>query len=70
LGEPPSSGRVPGRPGGVDELRREGLHPPVDRHVIHIDAALGQQLLDVAIGQPIAQVPAHRNRDHLTFLVA
>jgi hypothetical protein len=29
------------------------------------NGALGQQLLDVAIGQPFAQVPAHCHRDHL-----
>jgi hypothetical protein len=47
----------------VTELRGEGLHPPVYRHVIDLDAALGQQLLDVAVGQPVAQVPAHRDSD-------
>jgi hypothetical protein len=34
--------------------------------VIDLDATFGQQLLDVAIGQPVAQVPAHCDRDHLT----
>jgi hypothetical protein len=34
--------------------------------VIDLDAALGQQLLDIAIGQPVAQLPAHRDRDHRT----
>jgi hypothetical protein len=43
---------VAGGPGGVDELRRERLHPPVDRDVIDGDAALDQQLLDIAIGRP------------------
>jgi len=33
--------------------------------VIHVDAALGQQLLDVSIGQAIPQIPADRERDHL-----
>jgi hypothetical protein len=33
--------------------------------VIDGDAALGQQLLDVAVGQSLAQVPADRHRDHL-----
>ena len=57
--QPPVTGRVPGRSGRVDELRCEGLHPPVDRHVIHGDAALGQQFLHVAVGQA---VPAARSR--------
>ena len=39
------------------------LHPPIDRHVIDLDAALGQQLLDIAVGQAVAQIPAHRDRD-------
>jgi hypothetical protein len=34
--------------------------------VVDLDAVLGQQLLDIAVGQPVAQVPAHRDRDHLS----
>jgi hypothetical protein len=26
---------------------------------------LAEQFLDIAVGQPVAQVPAHRDRDHL-----
>ena len=37
--EPPITRRVACRTRGVDELRREGLHPPVDRHVINGDSA-------------------------------
>jgi hypothetical protein len=33
--------------------------------VIHVDAAFGEQLLNVSIGQPVAQVPAHRDSDGL-----
>src|SRR6478735_8968969 len=54
-----------GRSGRVDELGREGPHPPVDRHVVDLDAALGQQFLDIAVGQAVAQIPAHRDADHL-----
>jgi hypothetical protein len=36
--EPPIAGGVPGRTGGVDELRRERLHPPVDGHMVDLDA--------------------------------
>jgi hypothetical protein len=28
------------------------------------DAAFGYQLLDIPVGQPVAQVPADRHRDH------
>jgi hypothetical protein len=34
--------------------------------VIDLDVALGQQLLHIAVGQAVTQVPAHRDRDHLT----
>jgi hypothetical protein len=33
--------------------------------VINLDAALGQKLVDVAIGQAVAQLPVDRERDHL-----
>jgi hypothetical protein len=45
--EPAIPGGVPRRSREVDELRRERLHPPVDRQVVHLDAALGQQLFHV-----------------------
>ena len=54
-----------GGAGGVDDLWRERLDPAVDRHVIDVDAALGQQLLNAAVEQAVAQVPAHRRGDHL-----
>jgi hypothetical protein len=68
IDKPSVAHRVPRRAGGVDELGREGLHPPVERSGVDLDAALGEQFLDVAVGQPVAQVPAHRDRDHLTVL--
>jgi hypothetical protein len=55
---------VPTVSGGVDELRREAQHPPVDRHVINGDAAFGRQLLDVTVGQPVPQ--AHRTATAIT----
>jgi hypothetical protein len=33
--------------------------------VVNSDAALGQQLFDVSVGQPVAQVPTHGLRDHV-----
>jgi hypothetical protein len=41
------------------------LYPPEDRDVVDLDAALGEQFLKVAIGQPEAQVPADRQHDHI-----
>jgi len=39
--------------------------PAVDRDVVDLDPTFGQQLLDVTIGQAVAQVPAHRHHDHI-----
>jgi hypothetical protein len=36
-------------PGGLSEQRREPLHPPVDGDVVDLDAALGEQLLGIAV---------------------
>jgi hypothetical protein len=51
---------VPAGPGGLSQQRREPQHPAVDGHVVDLDAALGQQLLDVAVGEAEAQIPADR----------
>jgi hypothetical protein len=61
---PAISGGVPKWAGGVGQQWRESLHPPVDRDVVDLDAALGQQFLHVAVGQAVAEVPADRDRDH------
>jgi hypothetical protein len=39
---------VPAGPGALGQQRRESQDPPVDGDVVDLDAALGQQLLDVA----------------------
>src|SRR4029450_3063595 len=52
-------------PALIDETRREALHPAVDRDVVRLDAPLGQQLLYIPIGNAEAQIPAHRQHDHL-----
>jgi hypothetical protein len=33
--------------------------------VVDLDAAFGQQLLDVAVGEPEPELPADRQHDHL-----
>jgi hypothetical protein len=33
--------------------------------MVDLDAAFSEQFFDVAVGQAIAQIPAHRDRDHL-----
>jgi hypothetical protein len=49
--EPAITRGVPGRAGGVDERGCEGLHPPMHRDVVDLDAAFCEQLLGVAVGQ-------------------
>jgi hypothetical protein len=34
--------------------------------MIHDHAAFSEQFLDIAVGQAVTQIPAHRDRDHLT----
>jgi hypothetical protein len=40
---------VAGESCGVGQQRREPLNPPVDRDVIDLDPASGEQFLDVAV---------------------
>ena len=63
-GERAISDRVPARTGRVDQFRREPLHPPKQRHVIHLDAALLDEAPD-PVGQGVPQVSAHRQQDHI-----
>jgi hypothetical protein len=42
--------QVPSGSCGLGELGREVLDPAVDRDVVDLDPALGQQLLDVPVG--------------------
>ena len=52
-------------PGSLGQQRREPLDPPVDGGVVDLHAAFGQQLLHVAVRQREAQIPAHRQHDHI-----
>jgi hypothetical protein len=65
IDEPARPDRVTARSRRVDEQWREALHPPEQGDVIDIDAALGKELLEIAIRQPEAQIPANRQHDHL-----
>jgi hypothetical protein len=49
--------------GGVGQQRRKAQHSPVDGEVVDLHTPLGDQLLDVAVGKPEAQVPADRDDD-------
>jgi hypothetical protein len=61
--EPPVPDGAPARTGRVDQLRGESLDPPVQGHMVHLDAALGEQLLQIPVGQAAPQVPADRQQD-------
>ena len=65
INEPPVTQRVTTWPRRVDQSRCETLHPPVNGDVVNVDAAFGDEFLDVAVRQPEAQLPAHGHQDHL-----
>jgi hypothetical protein len=60
---PAISYSVPAGPGDLGQQRREPLHPPVDSDVVDLDPSFSEQLLDVAVRQSEAQVPADREDD-------
>jgi hypothetical protein len=60
---PAISDDVLSSPSGLRELRREPLDPPVDAHVIDLDAAFRKELFDVSVGKTEPQVPADRQGD-------
>jgi hypothetical protein len=59
---PQCTGGVPGRVGRIDQFRSETLHPPEQGHVIHLDAAFGEELLEVPVGHGVSQVPGTASR--------
>jgi hypothetical protein len=52
-------------PGRLGQQQGKPLHPPIGGDVVDLDAAFNKQLIDVAVRQRQAQVPAHREGDHL-----
>ncbi len=63
--EPSVTHHMTTRAGGVDEHRGEALHPPVDGDMVDVDAAFGEEFFHIAVGQAVAEVPAHGQQDHL-----
>ena len=64
IDEPAVPDHMATRSRGFDHKRREMLHPPKDRDVVDLHAALREEFFDVAVGQPVAQVPPHRQQNH------
>jgi hypothetical protein len=50
---------VPARSGRINQQWGEPVHLAINRDVIDLDAPFGQQLFDVTVREPIAQVPPH-----------
>ena len=46
--------RAAGRPRRLGQQRSEPLYPAEHRDVVNVEAALGEELLDIAVGQPEA----------------
>jgi hypothetical protein len=51
--------------GCLGDLRREPLDPPVDAHVVDLDASFRQEFLDVPVAQAEPQVPPDGRGDDL-----
>jgi len=49
INEPPVTDGMPSGSSHVDQLRREALHLPEQRHMVHLDTALGQELLQIPV---------------------
>ena len=65
INKPAATNRVATRPSRVNQQRREALHPPLDGDVINLDTAFGEQLFNITVREPISQIPAHRQQDHI-----
>jgi hypothetical protein len=65
VNEPPIANAVTTRPSSVDEKRREALYPSVDGDMVDFGASFGQEFFDVSVGKSVAQIPTHRQQDHL-----
>jgi len=65
IDEPVATDAVTARPSRFDEQGRESLDPPVQGHVVDLDATFGEQFFQIPVGQSVAQVSAHGDQDDL-----
>jgi len=56
---------VPAGSGRINQQWGEPVHPAINRDVIVLDLLFGQQLFDVTVRKPTAQVPPHSHGDHI-----
>jgi hypothetical protein len=54
-----------GKVGYIHQQRREPLNPSKQGHMVDLNATLGEQFLEVPIGQSVTQVPAHSDQNGL-----
>ena len=64
---PPTSGpnTVSARACCLRQQRCEALHRTEDADVVDVDASLRSEFFHVTVGEPEAQIPTHRQSDHL-----
>jgi hypothetical protein len=65
INEPAIPDTVATRSSCFDEFWCEALYPPVDGDVIDLDTAFSKEFLDIAVGQPLSEVPTHSQQNHL-----
>ena len=65
MNEPPVTDGMPQGAIRVDQLRREVLHPPKPSHMVQLDTALGEEMLQIPVRTSVAQLPTGRQHDHV-----
>jgi hypothetical protein len=56
---------MPGRSGRINQLGGESLDPPIQGDVIDVEAALGEELLQIPVREAAPPVAAHREQNHI-----
>jgi hypothetical protein len=59
------TGSIPTWSGRVHQQRREPLNPSEQGYKVDLDGAFGEEFLEIPVRQPVPQVPAHGDQDHL-----
>lgn len=63
--EPATTDAAAARPARVHQQRRELLDPSIQGHVVDLDTPVGDEFLQVPLGQSVAQVPAHGDQNDI-----
>ena len=65
IDEPVTTDAVATRPGRIHQQRREPLDPSLQDHMVDIDTPLGEESLEIPVGESVAQVPTHSDHNDL-----